>query len=178
MWAREPSSNIWYKCLNHIMCYLLYIQYLHYLHSILVFILPGSLLNVHDDERMKSENWIPLGWLPIIDETRTLRPRKGYQSEPARNTRLFHECWKAFLSNWETFMQHRRIVVYSDGIARMTRHFIAGLLGDQQVKPELHSHGSKVIVLDNLCYIQTKHMFNMHTLNLSYMCYIQKLLIF
>ena len=75
-------------------------------------------------------------------------------------------------------MQHGRIVVYSDGIARMTRHFIAGLLGDQQVKPELHSHGSKVIVLDNLCYIQTKHMFNMHTLNLSYMCYIQKLLIF
>ena len=109
----------------------------HTVHTLLiqhVGFLSGSLLNVHDDKRLKSENWIPLGWLPIIDESRTLRPGKGYQSGPARNTRLFHECWKAFLSNWETFMEHRRIVIYSDGIARITRHFIAGLLGDQQVK--------------------------------------------
>jgi hypothetical protein len=93
--------------------------------------LPSSLLNSHDNERMKPENWMP--WSPAIDDTRTLRPWKGYESGSARSTRLFHECWKAFLSNWKTFLQHCRIVVYPDGIVRITRNFLAGLFGDRQV---------------------------------------------
>lgn len=94
---------------------------------------PASLLNIHEDERVKPENWIPVGWLPIIDQTRSRRPGQGYTGAPARNTRLFHACWTEFLSNWEAVSRIYRIVVYSDGIARLTRHFIAGLLGDQQV---------------------------------------------
>ena len=93
----------------------------------------GVSLNIHEDERMKPENWIPLGWLPIIDESKTLRPRQGYEGGPARNLRLQHECWKRFLSNWDTFSTKHRVVIYADGMARETMHFIAGLLGDQQV---------------------------------------------
>ena len=84
---------------------------------------------------MKLENWIPLGWLPILDRAndRSLRPTQGYEGCPARNARLFHECWRHFLSNWDTFSKKHRIVIYSDGIARESMHFIAGMLGDQQV---------------------------------------------
>ena len=82
---------------------------------------------------MKPENWIPLGWLPIIDASKSLRPTQGYDGPPARNCRLFHECWRLFLSNWNMFSATHRIVIYADGIARKTMHFLAGLLGDQQV---------------------------------------------
>jgi hypothetical protein len=94
---------------------------------------PGTCLNINEDERMKSENWIPLGWLPIIDASKSLRPTQGYDGSPARNCRLFHECWKRFLSNWQMFSTVSRVVIYADGIARETMHFIAALLGDQQV---------------------------------------------
>jgi hypothetical protein len=89
----------------------------------------------YEDERMKPEKWIPLGWLPIIDKTKSRRPTQGYEGDAARNCRLFHECWKHFLSNWKTFSSSHRLVImiYADGIARETMHFIAGLLGDQQV---------------------------------------------
>ncbi len=59
----------------------------------------GVSLNIHEDERMKPENWIPLCWLPIIDDCKSLRPGQGYEGGPARNLRLQHECWKRFLSN-------------------------------------------------------------------------------
>ena len=93
----------------------------------------GTCLNINEDERMKPENWIPLGWLPIIDASKSLRPTQGYDGSPARNCRLFHECWKRFLSNWQMFSTVSRVVIYADGIARETMHFIAALLGDQQV---------------------------------------------
>jgi hypothetical protein len=82
---------------------------------------------------MKPENWIPLGWLPIIDATKSRRPTRGYEGSPARNLLLQHECWRRFLSNWSMFLTKHRVVIYGDGIARETQHFIAGLLGDQQV---------------------------------------------
>ena len=41
----------------------------------LFFSSPGTCLNIHEDERMKPENWIPLGWLPIVDNERSLRER-------------------------------------------------------------------------------------------------------
>ncbi len=95
---------------------------------------PGTSLNVHEDEQMKPENWIPLGWLPIIDADKSQRPTQGYNGSPARNCCLFHECWKRFLSNWQMFSTVHWIVVYADVVARETMHFIAALLGDQQVK--------------------------------------------
>jgi magnesium-transporting ATPase (P-type) len=70
---------------------------------------------------------------PIFDKEKSRRPTQGYDGGPARNTRLFHECWKIFLSNWKMFSTMHRLVVYADGVARDTMHFIAGLLGDQQV---------------------------------------------
>ena len=30
-----------------------------------------TLLNIHDDERQKPENWIPVGWLPMFDDKKT-----------------------------------------------------------------------------------------------------------
>ena len=112
---------------------------------------PGTSLNIHVDERMKPENWIPLGWLPIIDNNKTQRPTQGYEGDPARNTRLFHECWKHFLSNWKMFSTVHRIVIYADGIARETMHFIAGLLGDQQVYLSNLLYLSVLQLLFNVC---------------------------
>ncbi len=67
-----------------------------YLSIISVYLLfvsaPCESLNIHEDERMKPENWILLGWLPIIDATKSLRPTQGYEGSPARNLRLQHEC--------------------------------------------------------------------------------------
>ncbi len=77
---------------------------------------------------MKPENWIPLGRLPIIDASKSLRPTQGYDESPARNCRLFHEGWKHFLSNRQMFSTVSRVVIYADGFARETMHFIAGLL--------------------------------------------------
>ncbi len=64
--------------------------YLHFVSA------PGVSLNIHEDERMKPENWTPLGWLPIIDATKSLRPTQGYEGSPARNLRLQNECWRRF----------------------------------------------------------------------------------
>ena len=115
--------------------YITYISlfYLFFLYYLLNISIPGTQLNIHEDERMKPENWIPLAWLPIINADKSRRPTQGYEGSPARNCRLFHECWKRFLSNWDMFSTVHRIVIYADGIARETMHFIAGLLGDQQV---------------------------------------------
>ncbi len=41
--------------------------------------IPGTQLNIHEDERMKPENWIPLAWLPIINADKSRRPTKGYE---------------------------------------------------------------------------------------------------
>ena len=86
--------------------YLLYLCYLCYLWILMNISIPGTQLNIHEDERMKPENWIPLAWLPIINadkSRRSRRPTQGYEGSPARNCRLFHECWKRFLSNWDMF---------------------------------------------------------------------------
>ena len=82
---------------------------------------------------MDSDNWIPLGWIPIIDETKSRRRTQGYEGSPARNTRLFHDSWRHFISNFCKQFAGLRVVIYADGIARETMHFIAGCLGDQQV---------------------------------------------
>ena len=95
-----------------------------------------SLLNIHDDERQKPENWIPVGWIPICDDKKTkgLRPTQGYECNAARIYRLYHECWKALLGNWSETTSHTHDIVWGGGEQRQTRFFIGGLLGDQQVR--------------------------------------------
>jgi hypothetical protein len=51
-----------------------------------------SLLNLHEDERIYPRNWIPVGWLPVYDESRDKRPGQGYESTSARKIRLYHQC--------------------------------------------------------------------------------------
>ena len=51
------------------------------------------LLNSHEEKRNKPRNWIPVGWLPVYDESRDKRPGRGYESTSARKIRLYHQCW-------------------------------------------------------------------------------------
>ena len=76
-------------------------------------------------------SWYPVAWLPIIDESISLRP------DAARSLRVHHECWRHFL---QTFVEatEARVINYGDGKARLTRHSIGAhsigaVLGDQQV---------------------------------------------
>ena len=92
-----------------------------------------SLLNLHEDERSKPSAWIPVGWLPVYDETRDLRPGRGYDSSSARKMQLFHQCWIEFLDKWEVEKtKESQLVPWADGVSRMTRFFVGGFLGDQQ----------------------------------------------
>ena len=77
-------------------------------------------------------SWYPVAWLPIIDESISLRPGQGYDSDAARSLRVHHECWRHFL---QTFVEatEARVINYGDGKARQTRHSIGAVLGDQQV---------------------------------------------
>ena len=91
-----------------------------------------SLLNIKEDIRAKPSSWYAVGWMPIIDEEKSHRPGKGYDSDSARNVRVYHECWRHFL---RPFIENKtaRVIVYGDGKARQTRHSIGAMLGDQQV---------------------------------------------
>jgi hypothetical protein len=60
-----------------------------------------SILNLHEDERQKPENWIPIGWMPNYDKDLTKRPGRGYESDQARKVRLFHDCFRHLLRNWD-----------------------------------------------------------------------------
>ena len=60
-----------------------------------------SVLNLHEDERQKPENWIPIGWMPNYDNDLTERPGQGYESDQARKIRVFHDCFRYLLSNWD-----------------------------------------------------------------------------
>ena len=82
---------------------------------------------------MKQENWFPVAWMPIYDYNKSKRPTRGYESDPARNMRLFHDCWRHFLALFIEKTKQVRKVVYGDQICRQTHSFVGGLLGDQQV---------------------------------------------
>ena len=97
-----------------------------------------SVLNLHEDERQKPENWIPVGWMPIFDEKLTTRPRQGYESDPARRARLFHDCFRKLLSTWDEKTINTQNFVWGDQKKRQTRFFFGGLLGDQQVNANIN----------------------------------------
>jgi hypothetical protein len=90
------------------------------------------LLNLHEDERMKPRNWIPVGWIPVYDESRDKRPTRGFESTSARKVRLYHQCWIEFLDGWADRTKDAVLLPWADGETRSTRLFIGGVLGDQQ----------------------------------------------
>jgi hypothetical protein len=94
-----------------------------------------SVLNLHEDERQKPENWIPIGWMPCFDDekARTLRPGQGYESCNARKNRLFHDCFRHLLQNWDADTRDPQNIVWGDQKRRQTRFFLGGLMGDQPV---------------------------------------------
>ena len=100
--------------------------------DIISFFLAVCLLNVHEDERMKPRNWIPVGWIPCYDESRDKRPQKGYESTSARKIRLYHQCWIEFLDGWAERTKDAIELPWVDGETRWTRLFIGGVMGDQQ----------------------------------------------
>jgi hypothetical protein len=91
------------------------------------------LLNIHEDVRSKPCSWTAIAWLPVIDEEKSTRPTQGYDSDGARNVRLFHACWNLLLKTWPEDTENTRVVSYGDNKARVTRHFVGALLGDMQV---------------------------------------------
>jgi len=91
-----------------------------------------SLLNLHEDERSKPRNWIPVGWIPVYDESRDKRPNKGFDSTSARKIRLYHQCWIEFLDKWAERTKEAILLPWADGVDRLTRIFIGGVMGDQQ----------------------------------------------
>ena len=80
-----------------------------------------SLLNIDDDERQKPENWIPVGWILIVDDKKTkgLHPTQEYECNAARKYRLYHECWKALLGNWSETTSHTHDIVWGGDNARL-----------------------------------------------------------
>ena len=70
-----------------------------------------SVLNLHEDERQKPENWIPIGWMPNYDKDLTKRSGKGYESDQARKVRLFHDCFRHLLSNWDLIIHLIKVIL-------------------------------------------------------------------
>jgi hypothetical protein len=82
--------------------------------------------------RNQKRNWIPVGWIPVYDESRDKRPGKGFYSTSARKIRLYHQCWIEFLDKWAERTKNAVLLPWADGVSRSTRLFIGGVLGDQQ----------------------------------------------
>ena len=106
------------------MYYTYYFTYIHY------FVV--CLLNLHEDERNKPRNWVPVGWLPVYDESRDRRPGTGFDSTSARKIRLYHQCWIEFLDGWAERTKDAMLLPWADGVTRWTRLYISGVMGDQQ----------------------------------------------
>jgi hypothetical protein len=96
-----------------------------------------SVLNLHEDERQKPKNWIPIGWMPNYDHDLTNRPGQGYESDKPRKIRLFHDCFRHLLSNRDNQNKSAQNIVWGDQVRRQMRFFLGGLMGDQQVKTYL-----------------------------------------
>mmetsp|Transcript_55567 Transcript_55567/g.116269 ORF Transcript_55567/g.116269 Transcript_55567/m.116269 type:complete len:171 (-) Transcript_55567:944-1456(-) len=77
-----------------------------------------SVLNLHEDERQKPENWIPIGWMPNYDKDLAKRPGQGYESNQARKVRLFHDCFRHLLSNWDNQTKSTHNIVWGDQVRR------------------------------------------------------------
>ena len=90
------------------------------------------LLNLHEEERTKPRNWVPVGWIPVYDDSRDKRPGRGFDAASARKIRLYHQCWIEFLDGWAERTKDAMLLPWADGVTRSTRLFIGGVMGDQQ----------------------------------------------
>jgi hypothetical protein len=110
---------------------------------------------MHEDMRAKPASWTVVGWMPVLDEEKSDRPStQGYECNAARNMRLHHQCWTRFLSLWPDHSEHARVVIYGDGKARSTRHFLGALLGDMQVDILHIMHIYHIYRIKHICHIQ------------------------
>ena len=98
----------------------------------MIFVFSESLLNKMGNYHSKPSSWYAVGWMPIVDEDKSLRPGSGYDSAGARNMCIHQECWRHFLKRYITDAKDTHIIFYGDGKARKTLHSIGALLGDQQ----------------------------------------------
>ena len=77
-----------------------------------------SVLNLLEDERLKPQNWIHIGWMPIYDDKQRKRPSQGYESNPARKARLFHDCFRKLLGSWDEKTKLSQKIVWGDQVRR------------------------------------------------------------
>ena len=82
-----------------------------------------SVLNLHEDERQKPQNWIPIGWMPIYNDKQCTRPGQGYESIAAKKARMFHDCFRTLLSTWDEKTKHPQKIIWGDQVKRQTRFF-------------------------------------------------------
>ena len=79
--------TVWFSCLH-------VITNIQIMNKVLIMrIIAVYLLNLHEDELMKPRIWIPVGWIPVYDESRD--KRLG-----ASKIRLYHQCWIELLDGW------------------------------------------------------------------------------
>ncbi len=95
-----------------------------------------SVFNLYEEERQEPENWIPIGWIPNYYYDLTKRPEQGYECDQAMKIRLFHECFRYILSNWDKQTKSAQNVGWGDQVPgrRQTRFFLVDWWGGQQVK--------------------------------------------
>ncbi len=77
---------------NKYMLHIVHIE--HRLHILLIFVFPESLLNIMEDYCTKPSSWYAVGpgWMPVVDEDKSLRPGSGYDSAGDRNMSIHQEC--------------------------------------------------------------------------------------
>jgi hypothetical protein len=92
-----------------------------------------SLLNFYEDVRRKS--WFPFAWFPIHDSDRSKRPTQRYESDAARQMRLFHDSWQLVPGEWNEKTKDISNVIFANGTRHQVRSFLGpgGLLGDQPI---------------------------------------------
>ncbi len=107
------------------------------------------LLNFHEKECTKPRNWVPVGLLPVYDESRDKRPGTGYKSTSARKIRLYPQCWTSFLDGWAESLRTKDTVLltWANGDICLTRLFIGCIMRDQQ-EGDKYSGGGLVCVIN------------------------------
>ena len=131
--GKQVLDFYWTDPIQYVFVYCYYVHYGHYIN----YFIAVCLLNLHEDERMKPKNWIPVGWIPCYDESRDKRKKTGFESTSARKVRLYHQCWIEFLDRWagrtkDAVLLPSIRVPWADGVTRSTRLYIGGVMGDQQ----------------------------------------------
>ena len=103
------------------------------------------LLNLHEDERLKPRNWVPVGWIPVYDESRDKRPGTGFDSTSARKYRLYHACWIEFLDRWAERTKNAILIPWADGkLAGLVCSFVASW---EISRRAINTQGSRVCVI-------------------------------